>query len=179
MTILGNYVGHCIIGKYLILFTTNSTNDYIYRLYFENKNLIGKILNSKKLNFSEEHPIEALGIYEAEDIQKVYWVDGINPIRYINIANNKYDYSNNNSVYDFTGEVPFPLEFKVIKLNSSSGKFSSGIIQYAYSFYDKNGRESNIIDVSSLNYITNSNRGADAETICNNSFEIKGSCLPS
>lgn len=173
ITILGNYVGHCIVGKYLILFTTNSTNDYIYRLYFENENLIGKILNSKKLNFSEEHPIEALGIYEAEDIQKVYWVDGINPIRYINIANNKYDYSNNDSVYDFTGEVPFPLEFKVIKLNSSSGQFLSGIIQYAYSFYDKNGRESNIIDVSSLNYITNSNRGADAETVCNNSFEIK------
>ena len=173
ITISGNYVGHCIVGKYLILFTTTNNNDYIYRLYFENEKLIGKILNSKKLNFSEEHPIEALGIYEAEDIQKVYWIDGINPIRYINIVNNKYTEDSDITVYDFTGNIPVPTNFEVKKINSSSGQFAAGVIQYAYSFYDKNGRESNIIDTSSLNYITNTNRGADAETVCNNSFEIK------
>lgn len=34
------------------------------------------------------HPIETLAWYENEDIQKVYWVDGLNKPRMINIIHN-------------------------------------------------------------------------------------------
>lgn len=172
LSIVGSYVGHCIVGKYLVLFTTGDL-DYIYRFKFIDGELYGTLLHSNKLGFSVDNPIEALGVYESENIQKVYWVDGKNPTRYMNIMNlNKYDGINNATIFDFTGDVPYPKEFKVTKNNNSSGEFASGIIQYTYSFYDKNGRESNLIDVSPLLYVSHSDRGGNAETICNNSFTI-------
>jgi hypothetical protein len=45
-----------------------------------------KTLYEGNLNFSIDHPIEGIFNYETESIQKVYWVDGINPLRIINIA---------------------------------------------------------------------------------------------
>ena len=39
-----------------------------------------------QLNLDVEHPVETLGIYENEDIQKVYWIDGINQARVLNIT---------------------------------------------------------------------------------------------
>lgn len=175
LNILGKYVGHCIVSKYLVLFTATDSLSYIYRFKFNNEELVGLLLYSGTLNFSEDYPIEALGVYEAENIQKVYWVDGKNPIRYINVADNsKYkNLSLNTTIFDFVGEVPFPEVFSVRKSNSSSGEFASGIIQYAFSFFNENGRESNIVDVSPINYVTNTNRGADAETVCKCTFDIE------
>ena len=37
------------------------------------------------LNFNVEYPIEAISIYENENTQKVYWTDGLNSPRVINI----------------------------------------------------------------------------------------------
>ena len=172
-SIIGNYVGHCIVGKYLVLFTVKDKS-YIYKFKFINDDIVGDLIFSGNLNFKEENPIEALGVYETENVQKVYWVDGINPVRYINIVSDKYKnlQSSNITIFDFLGEIPFPTKFTVSKIDAS-GEFASGVIQYAYSFYDNNGRESNLVDASSLFFITNDNRGADAETICNNAFSIK------
>ena len=38
------------------------------------------------LNFDIEHPIEGIFNFETETVQKVYWVDGINQLRCINIV---------------------------------------------------------------------------------------------
>jgi len=45
-----------------------------------------KILYNGNLNFSVNCPIECLGVYENEVIQKVYWTDGLNQPRLINIV---------------------------------------------------------------------------------------------
>jgi len=46
------------------------------------------LYNSSKgnLHFSPLHPIEAIASYENANIQKVYWTDGNNQPRMINIA---------------------------------------------------------------------------------------------
>lgn len=177
LIISGNYVGHCVVGKYLIIFTTNDDYDRIYRFYLEENTLYGKLIHYNHLNLSEEHPLETLGIYENEEIQKVYWVDGINPIRYINIVNDKYssltpDEGKVTTVFDFSGNVPSNQDIEVTKNVTDNGSFAPGVIQYAYSFFDKNGRESAIVDVTSLYYITHTDRGANPEDICRNSFKI-------
>ena len=38
------------------------------------------------INFSKQHPIEALGRYEKTDIQGIYWTDFFNPPRKLNVA---------------------------------------------------------------------------------------------
>lgn len=88
----GEYVGHYVLGKYLVVFTSkiDGSDNYIYRveetpngyktiILFHNK-------DKWKYSWTPEYPIEAIGIYETELIQKIYWVDGINQPRMINIA---------------------------------------------------------------------------------------------
>ena len=91
----GDYVGHCILNKYLIIFTATiddkgkTTRDIIYRVEDDYGLLISKILyedTDGALNLSPKNPIEAIGYHENDLIQKVYWVDGRNQPRVINIA---------------------------------------------------------------------------------------------
>lgn len=91
----GDYVGHCILNKYLIIFTATIDNkdktirDIIYRVEDDYGLLISKILyedTDGALNLSPKNPIEAIGYHENDLIQKVYWVDGRNQPRVINIA---------------------------------------------------------------------------------------------
>ena len=175
VSILGKYVGHCVVGKYLVLFTTDNL-DRIYRLHLDNDNLICHLVVQDKLNFSEEYPLETLGVYENETIQKVYWVDGNNPVRFINIVSDKYNTLSTSdevtTIFDFSGKVPMNQTLEISKNVSDNGMLEPGVIQYAYSFYDKNGRESTIVDVSSLYYVTQHNRGASSEDVCSNSFTI-------
>lgn len=93
-----NYIGHCILGKYIVLFV-NSIN-----IIGLDKINIGAILRidpskdkndveylvvlyaGRNLDFEKDHPIYAIPCYETEYIQKVYWVDGKRSPRIINVA---------------------------------------------------------------------------------------------
>lgn len=224
----GHYVGHCVLGKYLVVFTANDdTSDCtIYRVEkLEGGGYKTIILfkdtsgqpwwsdNSK--GWTPEHPIEALGCYENELIQKVYWIDGINQPRVINIAKPelklpKYidtedgkkqellidgvnlqgpNYSNDPNIneylyynlpkglyqmesFDFVRTLQLQEQVDIIK-NYGHGEFSSGTIQYAFSYYDKYGQESNIFYVTPLYYISPKNRGGSPEEKVSCNFGIK------
>lgn len=90
-SIAGIFLGGCVLNHYLTLFIKNPNEaagfqDFIYRLYYDGTTVHISKLYQGNLNFSLEHPIEALGYYESEEVQKVYWVDGYNQNRFINIA---------------------------------------------------------------------------------------------
>ena len=88
-----DYVGSAVLNKYLVVFfhIPNTTKDAIFRLekkkdstnkeYFE-----AVILFWDNLGLSASKPIETLAVYENESIQKVYWTDGVNQPRVINIV---------------------------------------------------------------------------------------------
>ena len=84
----GTIIGSAVIKESLILFTTQDGMDRIYRIVFREGYSYGieSQLFAGHLDFDYEHPIETLAIYENEDIQKVYWVDGKNQPRMINIT---------------------------------------------------------------------------------------------
>ena len=77
----GHYMGHCIIDRYLVIFThyevedENIIEDYIYRV--DNK-FITDILFKGNLDFDVNYPIYTIPYKESETIKKVYWVDGKN-----------------------------------------------------------------------------------------------------
>jgi hypothetical protein len=80
--------------------------------------------------------IKAVGRYESSTIKKIYFVDGYNPIRSINVAIvssttpvDKFDI-----IPNFNVSAPQFSSF-------GSGKLTSGKIQYAYQMYDLNGVE--------------------------------------
>ena len=59
-----------------------------------------------------------------------------------------------------------------ISRNALGGSFPSGVIQYAFTYYNKYGQESNIFYTTPLEYISFVNRGASPEEKVSNSFNI-------
>ena len=171
-------LGYCTLQQYLVLFLKgekifdNNSHwvggpDYIYRLeQQDNDTYISKCLFEGDLNFDEDSIIEATSYYENTDVQKVYWVDGINQPRLINIINDYGSYFGGKyTKFDFLQEVfystssniPSSARIKAKKLYTG-GNFTSGVIQYAYSLYSMNSQETPLLDITSLNYITHYDR---------------------
>ena len=234
ITFNGFYVGHCVLGKYLVVFTANddSSDNYIYRVEKTSSGYKTIILFYEsdiwENGWNPEHPIEAIGVYETQFIQKVYWVDGVNQPRVINIAQpeyrlngteyefilelNNWDYSNSALSPEGNGQTfnqwaisgdsskdwekilsdfkeKFPSMYKKESLNftqemslketvdvyrsEGTGIFSPGTIQYAFSYYNKYGQETNIFYVTSIYYTSPIDRGGSPEESVANTFNIE------
>lgn len=172
----GKYVGHCVVSKYLIVFTHDEENkyNYIYKVYLENNEYITTELfsgtndDTTKL-WTPDNPIEAFGVYENDLVQKVYWVDGVNQPRVINICRENENYTHES--FDFVQTLKLEESVQVEK-QYSEGLFAPGTIQYAFTYYNKYGQETNIFYTTPLNYISPKDRGGNPEERVNNSFKI-------
>ena len=140
--LLGVPIGTAVINHQLIVFTTEAATlnqpqrDYIYKLKFidvEKTKLEVTMLfgsNDISLNFDVHHPLETLVSFEAETIQKVYWTDGVNQPRVINIVGD-IDQSSTTQ-FDFVPELNLHEEVNVQKMLGANGTFAPGVIQYAF-----------------------------------------------
>ena len=173
-SIQGHYLGHAILNDTIILFSASTDADRIYKLEYDKdkEKIIGDILYTGNLNFSTDYPIEALAYYESEDVQKVYWVDGLNYPRMINIKN-VWKSSDDDTQFDFNPTVDIIPKVTIKKKYEGLGLFSSGVIQYFISYYDKYGTESAIAWASPLYYINYEDRGASPEDTVTCHFEIE------
>lgn len=174
VTIIG--VGQ--FSEYCVLFGTTGDEDVI--LLVKQAEQDGKIIEQVEqvyegnLGFSKEHPIRTVCVYENEQMQKVYWIDGKNPPRVLNIAGHLDGNSEVKKIedqkIDFLPKLKF--EEKVTISRTSGGLFPAGVIQYAFTYSDKGLQESNLWYVSPLYYITQTNKGAEAGTTCNVAFKL-------
>lgn len=175
----GTPIGQAAINDSLILFTyedktiSETNKDRIYKLWFEDGILNGKELFSGNLNFDYKHPIETISFYENNDIQKVYWIDGLNQARVINIAAASNVASKwTNDSFNFVRKLKLQEDITITRNIVANGSFAPGVIQYAFTYFDKYGQESNIFYTSPLYYISYNNRGASPEDKVSNSFSI-------
>lgn len=190
------YVGHSVIGDYLILLTTGLENDRIYRINLGSDLYTREVLyEGKDLNFNADYPAQMISDYESELVQKVYWVDGLNSPRVINVAKPELVYpdkngspntekvdlynksGNYNSLYTdhpfgFIQDLELNERVSIDRLQSSVGIFPSGVIQYAMTYLHKYGQESNIFYVSEPLYLSYSDRGGSPEDRISTSFKI-------
>lgn len=166
----GTFLGHCIVGDYIVVFTKGE-KDSIYRISLEGDTFISTLLYSGNLQFSLDNPIEALGWYESKDIQKVYWVDGKNVSRFINIVSDTIKTADDYQ-FDFAPRIDNISHISVEKDYNSAGVFQSGTIQYFVSAYNKYGAETAIIAQSDIQYISPSNRGGDVNETVSCGFKI-------
>lgn len=147
--------------------------DRIYKLWFNNKVLTGEKLFRGDLGFNYKHPIETISFYENTDIRKVYWTDGLNQPRVINIAAasdvvNKWNADSFNFVRTLNLNEEVTIERDIV----ANGSFAPGVIQYSFTYFNKYGQESNIFYTSPLFYTSYNNRGAGPEDNVGNSFSI-------
>jgi hypothetical protein len=192
----GEYLGHCLLGSSLVLFSKKETKDeesidYIQVVELDDgekltptqENQI-KTLFTGNLNFQLDHPIEAIASYENESVRKVYWTDGINQPRVINIGAKSTDieevkhteFSNWRYIpytgYDFVRTLQLNEKVTVRKLLGASGMFPAGVLQYAFTYYTKHGQESAIFYTTPLLYTSYRERGGSLEDTVENAFEI-------
>lgn len=149
-------------------------DDRIYKLWFNNGALTGKRLFRGDLGFNYKHPIETISFYENTDIRKVYWTDGLNQPRVINIAAASDVVSKwNTDSFNFVRTLSLNEKVTIERNIVANGSFAPGVIQYAFTYFNKYGQESNIFYTSPLYYISYNNRGASPEDKVSNSFNIE------
>ena len=126
------------------------------------------------LNFDINHTIQGIYRYESSEIRKIYWVDGLNQPRMINIMKQWDSVEDNDTIstrFDFIQTLTLQEEISVEK--SIGGTFSPGVIQYAFSYYYLNGQESNLFYVTPLYYIGKENtKSVSPEGASNSAFNI-------
>lgn len=169
----GNYLGHCVIKDYAVIFThkDGATNpDYIYKVSnFTTNSATVTLLYNGNLGFSS--PIEALGVFEKEDVQKAYWIDDNNQPRVINVANPESIVAGLNTQFDFVQELQLRENISVSRIDND-GMFSPGTIQYAFSYYRLYGQQTNIFYTTPLHYTSFSDRAGGPDDKVQNVFKI-------
>lgn len=177
-------VGYCTLRDNIILFTTtNSTTtpndlstDTIWKIPFSSIDTLtslnyltldntafhlgGNFIYSGNLGFCTSNKIRAVGRYENEYVQKVYWVDGYNNLRHLNTVHD--DNTNNlTSLDEDKLELISNFDLTRPELDDfESGNLRSGKIQYTYQLYVLNGGETVFSPLSNLINLTGSNEQA-------------------
>lgn len=132
---------------------------------------------------SDDYRIESVPCYESDKIQKIYWIDGVNYPRVINIVRTYKVGSTEILGYGDFGvdEDPFSFyqkisdgQYNTIKVDKSyvGGLFYAGVIQYAFSFYNLNTQETPIIYTTPLNYVSYSDRGEQPNKLLGCAFNL-------
>ena len=145
-------IGYTTIRDDIYLFTTNYDGGspeaeggagQIWKLQYDVSTLQVTwecIYNNNNINFTKQHPIQALGRYENAGEQGVYWTDFFNPPRKINVA------SPSAMAIDskFLDLAPV-TKFQIPTLNkvSEGGLLSAGTYQIAYRYKSYEGLVSN------------------------------------
>ncbi len=174
-TLPGTPIGIAVFNDKFVVFTHDTGTDYIIRFTGDSSSLIATILYSGNLNFDTEHPLETLVSYENDMVQKVYWTDGVNQPRVINVSESMDDKIGDytDTSFDFVPTLELNETIKVKKILGGGGSFAPGVIQYAFTYYNKYGQESNIFYTTPLMYVSYKDRGASPEdTSVDNTFKI-------
>ena len=140
-------IGWTTIRDTFVLFTTNDeteTPTSIGQVWTLKYNAVTEVpalqlVYNNALNFSTEHPIEAIGRYETENIQKVYWTDNYNKVRSVNVESIT-SLGLLPSELDLSANVN--MELPVLTSLSGGGVLKTGIYQYAYRLKTLSGSES-------------------------------------
>lgn len=176
----GLVIGSAVFPDTVVLFTTETENevkkDRIYRLTFNadgsvvSKNMTARLgADYLDLNFDAEHPLETYPLYETSEIKKVYWVDGINQTRVINICNEDVRTADS---FNFAREVALNHTMTVTK-SVGGGQFPAGEIQYCFAYFNKFGQQTAIVECSPMYYLSPVDKGLPADGSSNATFTIE------
>lgn len=176
-TIYGRVVGHCVVNNYLVLFTKDdagdSETDYIYRIDYDNGSFSEPTkLYSGSLSLGDE--IETIGLYETDEIIKVYWVDNVNQPRMINILDEDSIETYTDTSFDFTVDLGSSLASASMSIEKgdATGRFPSGAVQYFFTVSRDNAQESSIIRSSSILFLTRDSKAISEDGISSSSVDI-------
>ena len=135
------------------------------------------ILYHGNLGFNANNGIETIGYYESKDVIKVYFTDGKNQPRMIDImtplsqrngTHKRWDAKS----FDFIQEINGKEEYDIVK-QFGGGAFPAGTVQYYFTYTNLGGCETNPFICSQIYYTSQSDTGNSPLKITDNTFKIK------
>lgn len=166
-----------IIGKAytrdnVIIFTTDDNG---FDCIWEIKNISTEdalsieLIYMRDMGFSINNPIQAIYNYENTVIEKLYWVDGIHQLRFINIkqsiANGDPEELIDMNVSSVDNVGIFDVSQPELVSLTSGGSHTAGIIQYAYNLYRLNGSQTAISPLSEMITLGKESGGGDLNEV--------------
>lgn len=158
-------IGQTPIRDGVILISSDELGfDCIWKLSTDNYDL--KLLYMRNLGFTKNNPIQLLNNFENKNVDKIYWVDGLNQLRFLNI-----EQSLNNQDLEELIDIPLNvidmvgksrLLQPVIKGISAGGIHTAGMIQYGYNLYRVNSSQTKISSLSNLVALDKNSLGGGA-----------------
>lgn len=149
-------IGHTTTRNSIILFSTDNLGfDCIWEvtdIFNDTFDLV--LLYCRDLNFSTSKPIQCIYNYENDTLEKIYWVDGINQLRFINLRHSKANGDAENLIDLKSTNVnivsDYSLSQPVLTDTLSGGTHTAGMIQYAYNLYRLSGAQTTLSPFSEL-----------------------------
>jgi hypothetical protein len=175
-------LGYTTMSDDLIIFVKDDddSSDYIYLIPYDDDNDTYRemiLLSDVAFNFGDN--VEAVSVYESDIIKKIYWVDNVNVLRYMNICSDlddndvpkdKFEQSNyirvnSQTLYDFHVLEPVS-DWNMPSFESEgTGNLPVGNYCTTYRYFTTNGAYSNVVAVSRMYSVTPEQyRGAEAGT---------------
>lgn len=149
-----------------------TTDDYIYLISNNNNSLQSKYVKGN-LNFSINNPIEAISFVENDEIKKIYWTDNVNQPRFITTKRISKGGNITSKEIDFIQEVTNSNESVTItKQINTIGMFPAGTTQYAFSYINYYGQQSNIFHISSIYYNVSKDKALEVNKTSSDSYKI-------
>lgn len=121
-------------------------------------NLGTYLVVSKAFDFGDR--VEVVAREETPLLRKIYWVDGVNPIRFCNLATDSTELAGYSiTQFEIVQEITFsnPIYSKLI-----NGSLTAGVYQYAYCLYDQNAGQSTYSPLSQFIQITETGLTTDS-----------------
>lgn len=181
--IVGTLVGWNVLNNHVILFTTENNTDRIYRIDYNGSSFevaYNKPLFTGNLGFKVDAPIESIVYFETEDIQKIYWLDGNHPLRFMNFMADEAEINSwndgDNTHFDSNRPIEFTLSASISKDNSGNNR-ANGTVQYLLTYYSKHGQETGVAWVSDIVYLSPLDVGGSADGTNSNKVTIHFSDL--
>tara|TARA_R110000824_G_scaffold375749_1_gene566714 strand:+ start:401 stop:4561 length:4161 start_codon:yes stop_codon:yes gene_type:complete len=129
------------------------------------------VYTNKDLNFNINYPIQAIGRYESESIQRVYWTDNLNPVRTFNIETENAD---NLGIEDLSLSPLASFTSLKIKEVITGGSLKAGMYQYVYRLRSAEGAETRFSQPSNFIHVVSGSVYWKYNTDPENQIEYNG-----
>jgi hypothetical protein len=146
-------IGHGITKDYVIIISTDNNGfDCVWKINRNNYDIT--LIYLRNLELSENYPIQIINNFENQNIDKIYWVDNKNQMRFLNI-NHSVENKDLEDLIDIPQTIinmvgEFNLTQPYIYQILNGGTHTSGMIQYAYNLYRLNSSQTKLTPFSEL-----------------------------
>jgi hypothetical protein len=161
-------LGTCIFMNTIYVFTWHTefnvyvpeTWNEIYKI--DSSNVITRIARGQ-WDIESTYKLDIKANYENENIIKLYFIDGVNPLRYVNVLESSVE------MHSIVDEVT--LDIPSVALEVTGGGLTAGCVQYVYNLYNLYGSQSVLSPASELLSLAGFYRGFESGELT--SYKVK------